>query len=295
MNRLVELAREAQRAAAETRRWAEAMRDLPICVFDLAEKLGLEVRFRPETTLEGMYSKGSPGVILVPTHRPPGRQAFSCAHELGHHVLGHGTKVDDYLAEGYEASRNDPEERLADFFAAHLLMPIAAVRRAFASRNWDIAKVTAQQAYIVACYLGVGYDSLINHMRWALRMLDGPRLAEMQRHTPKQIRLSLLGEAFDGHLVIVDDAWVGRSVDLSIGDRVILPSQVRLEGRSIALCGCQIGHTIIQGVRAGVSRVESSDGSWAAYVRVARREYVGRNRFRFDEDPDEDECAPGHL
>ena len=294
MSGLVELARQAQRAAAETRRLAGVGRDLPICVFDMAEKLGLEVKFRPETSLEGMYSRGNPSVILVPALRPPGRQAFSCAHELGHHVMGHGTKVDEYLADGRETGRDEPEEGLANSFAAHLLMPVAAVRRAFASRGWDWDASTPEQAFVASCYLGVGYDALINHMHWALRLIGPAQRDKLQRYSPKQLRLSLLGEAIAGQMVLVDNAWVGRCVDLSAGDRAILPAGVRMEGRSIRVLAAGVSRTIVEGVRPGVSRLESGDGAWAVYVRVARRDYVGRNRFRFDEDPDENEPSIDH-
>lgn len=286
MSTVIEIARQAQRAAVETRRRAGADRDLPVCIFDMAEKLGLEVKFRPETSLEGMYCKGSPSVILVSAHRPPGRQAFSCAHELGHDAFGHGTRVDQYFADR-SGDRDDPEERLADSFAAHLLMPIAAVRRAFASRGWEPTACTPEQAYIVACHLGVGYDALINHMRWALRLVPQQQTDTLQSRSPKQLRHSLLGEASSGQVVVVDTAWLGRAVDLEVGDRALLPAGVRIEGRSIRVTAEGKGRTVLEATRAGLSRAESGSDRWAVYIRVSKREYVGRNRFRFDEDPDE--------
>jgi Zn-dependent peptidase ImmA (M78 family) len=294
MSTLIEIARQAQRAALETRRRAGMDRDAPVCVFDLAESIGLEVKFRPETSLEGMYCKGSPGVILVSAHRPPGRQAFSCAHELGHHTFGHGTRVDEYLADGCRPGRDDPEERLADFYAAHLLMPIAAVRRAFVSRGWDVGSCTPEQAYIVACYLGVGYNALINHLRWTVRLISPQQSERLQSRSPKQLRQSLLGESIAGQVVVVDTNWVGRAVDLEVGDRAILPAGVRTEGGSIRVVAEGLGRTIAEATRAGISRIESGTGQWAVYVRVARRKYVGRNCFRFNEDPDENERTGLH-
>jgi hypothetical protein len=52
----------------------------PICPYDLAEQLGVEVRFVDITSMEGMYFKTSNPHILLSSHRPPGRQAFNCSH-----------------------------------------------------------------------------------------------------------------------------------------------------------------------------------------------------------------------
>src|SRR5947209_14102365 len=65
----------------------------PVCPYDLAEKLGIEVRFIDLPSMEGMYCKNPNPIILVSSLRPAGRQGFNCAHELGHHVFKHGTHV----------------------------------------------------------------------------------------------------------------------------------------------------------------------------------------------------------
>jgi hypothetical protein len=36
----------------------------------------------------------------------------------------------------------------------------------------------------------------------------------------------------------------------------------------------------------GISRAESADGAWAVFVRVSRKDFVGRSTYRFLEDPD---------
>lgn len=56
----------------------------------------------------------------------PLRQRFTLAHELGHSELGHGTKIDQ-IVDGDTERAADPEEREADEFASHLLMPTAAI------------------------------------------------------------------------------------------------------------------------------------------------------------------------
>ena len=53
------------------------------------------------------------------------RQRFTIAHELGHHVLGHGDSPRD---SAYPANARDPVERAANAFAAELLMPEETVK-----------------------------------------------------------------------------------------------------------------------------------------------------------------------
>src|ERR1017187_220960 len=129
MNTLIELARQGLRGALETRRRGTKSKSEPICVFDLAESLGVEVKFCPGNSFGGMYAKAS-RTILVPALRPQGRQAFTCAHELGHWFFEHGTHIDEL--DDMERERDDhPEERLVNHFASYLLMPPWAVEEAF--------------------------------------------------------------------------------------------------------------------------------------------------------------------
>src|SRR5260221_11353438 len=53
----------------------------PMCIYDVAEELGLEVRFVDISSMEGMYCKTAIPLILVSSLRPSGRQTFTCAHE----------------------------------------------------------------------------------------------------------------------------------------------------------------------------------------------------------------------
>lgn len=69
-----------------------------LSVFDLAHRLGVEVRFLNIPSMEEMYYNASPPYIIISSLRPVGRRAFTCAHELGHHIFGDGTHIDE-LAE----------------------------------------------------------------------------------------------------------------------------------------------------------------------------------------------------
>lgn len=282
-------ARQALRGALEVRKRAFATKSQPICVYDTAEQLGLEVIFRPENSLGGMYAKASQ-VILVPAHRPPGRQAFTCAHEIGHWYYGHGAAIDE-MDDLERYRENEPEERLVDIFASYLLMPQWAVNEAYERRGWSPSNCTPIQVYTVAGQLGVGYQTLVQHLRYSLRLISPTHAQQLLKTTPKQLRYSLLGSDIARHLVIADLAWNKVAIDLQVGELAILPTSTRLEGVSASVIGDHELGLIIEGRKPGIARAESHDRSWAAFVRVSRRDFTGRSIYRHLEDPDVDESS----
>lgn len=302
------IAKRALVAALKTRQKLEIPIHEAVCVYDAAERLGVEVRFDAIPSMEGMYVKqtlvGAAPHILVSALRPAGRQAMTAAHELGHHVFGHGTRIDQYVkgqgtvgqAVGPQlvetvgsADAFDPEEFLADAFGSFFLMPKSAVERGFASRNVIPLSATDSDVYRVAGWLGVGYTALVHHMCWSLRLIPWSRAQELLGAKPKALRESLLAEAIAADVYVVDSAWTGRPLDLKIGDVALVPAGTTIEpttGRFATMPRTAPGvvTTTARGLRVleatdvGLGRVVG-DG-WAVYVRVAEREYAGRNRYR---------------
>ncbi len=260
-----------------------------ISPFDIAERLGVDVRFVPIASLEGMYLKRAPeATILLPAERPAGRLAFSCSHEIGHHAFGHGSKIDQYLDHPDPGARFDPEEFIADVFAGFLLMPKVAVEHGLAVRCLTPAATSPQQLYCLACWLGVGYETLITHMRFSLGTLSAARATELLRTTPKQIRQELLGYPCDSDLLVVDENWTDRAIDLRTGDYVLLASDTEFDGSVLEDGPPTPGRRVMTAKAAGVGHLISAGSGWSASVRVARRGFVGRAVFRHVEDAESD-------
>src|SRR5437867_12075326 len=87
-------------------------RDRPCDVFEVAAQSVDLLHFKPLQRGDGAYLAGGEEVaIMISSLRPIGRQRYTVAHELAHHLLGHGTTVDGELGEASDMSNVDsPEE-----------------------------------------------------------------------------------------------------------------------------------------------------------------------------------------
>lgn len=280
-----QLARSALSSALRLRADRGLAVTQPISPIDLATALDLEVRFVDIPSLEGMYWKKAKPVVLLGADRPPGRQAFTCAHELGHHVFKHGTRIDEVLDGGRDDGNDNPDEYLANMFAAFLLMPKSAVDHAFAVRQLRVSSANEYQVYAIACSLGVGYGTLIRHLQLTLKSISRTRADELLKCTPKTIRTSLAPESTGTDLIVVDELWDdARSIDMQIGDLALLPDGAIVEG-VCAAAAPQAGRVAARAIQPGVGRVVR--GTWTRYLRVSQRRFVGRAAFRFLEDSDD--------
>jgi hypothetical protein len=278
------LGRQALRAALATRTKLNLDRASPACPFDAADRLGVEVKFRDETSMDGMYFRGSRPTILVSTHRPPGRRALTCAHELGHHVFGHGTRVDEVLDEVIAENATSPEERIANLFAGYFLMPKAAVEATLDARQLHPAQMSPLDVFRISCFFGVSFGGLVNHLCWSLDMISSSRLKSLLRVEPKHIKAELSGVSLNASVWPIDDAWVGRPVDVEVGDLIVAPSGVWHEGFAIDKKAHGIHECHFIASRPGISRL--SKGGWNVFVRVQRAHFIGRSIFRYLDDPD---------
>lgn len=311
------MARQAATAALKLRRKLAIPIYEAVCAYDAAECLGIEVRFDAIPSMEGMYVKqtldGTAPHILISALRPTGRQAMTAGHELGHHAFGHGTRIDQYVrgvgtvgsAVGPTSSSDvasavaefDAEEFLADMFGAFFLMPKSAVERGFVARQVKPASATSGDVFRVAGWLGVGYAALVYHMCLSLKLIPWTRAQQLLLTKPKSLREQLLGEPITADVYAVDMAWTGRPLDLKLGDVAIVPHGTVVEpttGRFSTMprtppgtiAATTRGHTVVEATSVGIGRVVG-DG-WAVFLRVAEREYEGRNCYRHLEAEEDD-------
>lgn len=281
------IAREAMRAAFQVRRQLSIPREAPVNPFDISQALGVDVWFLDAPSLEGMFARSPDPRIVLPSwnHRPFGRLCFSCAHELGHAQLNHGTKMDEYV-DG-DRSASDPQEMAADVFASSLLMPRPAVIRAFERHGVAPAEAHELQLLAIAFELAVGLETLVKHMHWGLDLLDVQTMKRYLKRTPKQIRQATFGGSPAGVVVPVEPCTEARSVDLEVGHAIATRAGVLPDGAGTPVLGSPWvgnGWEVRTGERPGTCHVEI--GGRRLPVRVARAGYVGAWQNRFLEDPE---------
>lgn len=99
------------------------VRSLPVKVGAICKREGIEVRYyHPHNDSDGYSAiiNGRP-VIFVSSDAPIPRQRFTCAHELGHIILGHVGRYD--LINREPTPNDNPIEQAANVFASRLLAP----------------------------------------------------------------------------------------------------------------------------------------------------------------------------
>jgi len=212
-------------------------------------------------------------------HRPWGRIVFSCAHELGHHELGHGTRADKYLAGSHYGKVREPEELAADVFAAHFLMPRQAVVRALRLRSWDVTKLSPKQAFCLAGVFGVGYGTFIWQLAAGLQVIPEADSKRLLKSTPKDIRRGIWPAAVATKLVIVDSAWEGTAIDFEVGDFMVAVRDVELPAGLFRRDGNAAEGSAWVAETPGRGQLMLNGRKVA--LRVSRKDYVGAWRHRF--------------
>jgi Zn-dependent peptidase ImmA (M78 family)/transcriptional regulator with XRE-family HTH domain len=116
-------------AAAEAARWLRSELGLGITAIQSLAELGeRRGQYILVIDLPGEGASAIDGDIaaaVVSLHSDPGRRRSTAAHELGHLILG-----DEYSTDVEVSASRVARESLVDVFAAELLLPVEAVRRA---------------------------------------------------------------------------------------------------------------------------------------------------------------------
>jgi Zn-dependent peptidase ImmA (M78 family)/DNA-binding XRE family transcriptional regulator len=95
-------------------------------------ELGIRVFVHPlDSSIAGVYGFDTQvgACVLINSKHPIGRQLWTLAHEVAHFLVRRRATI-VLLLDDEDASK-DPAEAFADLFAGSLLMPAAAMRRAF--------------------------------------------------------------------------------------------------------------------------------------------------------------------
>jgi len=281
------LVMKGMQAAIAARTKAGMDQKSPVCIYGLCEAHQVTVRFN-DINMEGMYDREPKPRIHISTLRPPARRNFTCAHELGHHVFGHGSTIDELRDDHSKAIDRHPDEVLADAFAAFVLMPTLGLREAFNRRDLDPNRASAVDLYAIACNFGVGQATLVNHLAYGIGMIHLSRRDVLGRITPKMIRTELMSEIVQEHLIFADRHWNSPTLDCEEGSLLLLPTGVVVDTKFL-MPHCDVTNgRIFRAMKSGITRVVIPNTPWATYARIAPRQYVGLARYRHLEESADD-------
>lgn len=189
-----DLHREAVLAAEYTLAETDTSPGERVPIFDLIEDRGIWLSFEMGLDrLLGIYQRnGNVAGIAINAARPISLQRFTAAHELGHHELGHSSRVDDEAT--IQERSADTNEIQAQTFAASLLMSELAVETRLEHRGHDPDQpdLSAIDVYLISAELGVSYKAAVTQLL-ALRKISYERGKEFYRSSPLSLKQEILG------------------------------------------------------------------------------------------------------
>ncbi len=268
----------AAKALKVRKKFLNADAHMPICAFNLAEAMGFDVRFVKIDSFEGMYLSGEE-VILISAERPEGRKAFTCAHEIGHAVLGHGTIIDEIIEDG----QNCAIEYEADFFGSMLLMPPSVVIRSCKNIGVNPMSISPIGVYILSKYIGVSYKALITQLYFNLKLIDFMKYSQLKKTSPLFIKNELISGYKSGEIFIVSSWWKDKAIDVVVGDYVICEESIQMKGLPLGVISEENGRVVLEAHTPGIVKITNGEG-WNAFVRISRKGYFGMCQFRHEEE-----------
>jgi len=112
---------------------------------------------------------------------------------------------------------------------------------------------------------------------------------ELLKNSPKQIREEILGFETNKELIMVDEHWKDRPIDISVGDFILVPNEFQIMGHNAEVFEERNDGLVLRGIKQGISQITSTKHKWGAFARVSRENYTGLNCFRFLEEPEDEE------
>jgi len=258
----------------------------PLNIFDACANLGVTVRFI-DVSMEGMYvnQEAAPNqVILISSLRPMPRRVFTCGHELGHHIFGHGSRIDGLNEEDASKSIYDKDEYLVDAFAGAFLMPIAGIEAEFIKRNWTLSSATPIQFFTISSIFGTGYSTLITHCK-ANKLITDTKAISLLRQTPAKLLQQIMTiPVNNSHFKIIDNKTNITVIDLEVGNYLFLPYNSVVDGTHLRkLSTTDYGEAFIV-EHAGIVRTTSFEGGPSFFIRIQKEGYIGLAENRHLED-----------
>lgn len=148
-------------ALAERTRFGLGDEPVPILRDLLEQRIGVRIFYLPlyPSKFSEMYyyDEQVGACIAVNSLHPEERRRLSLAHGYAH-FLAHRYKPEALIEDGYQ--RKPENERFADHFAFHFLMPTTGLTRRFNGIRRTTGKVTPADLFVLAHHYGVSFEAI---------------------------------------------------------------------------------------------------------------------------------------
>ena len=132
----------------------------------------------------------------------------------------------------------------------------------------------------------MGYSTLVHHLSRGLLLISSSHAERLLKVSPHRAQAMAVGWETPNTVWLVDGHWVGRPIDVEAGDLILLHERPRIEGDCTEAVTEIADGRLLRAKEPGIARLEDSSG-WAAFIRVSRRDFVGRDAHRHREEVDD--------
>ena len=119
-------------------------------------------------------------------------------------------------------------------------------------------------------------------------MISFARYQEMKKIKLPAIRAEILGQITSRQLLTVDELSNSPTIDAEVEHLIVLPSGVNCENDALQFVGDVTLGAVFEAKQPGIVRIARSDQTWAAFVRISRKNYIGHAGYRHLEDDTDD-------
>lgn len=166
----------------------------PIDVFKIIHNNDIELLFRPLLgQADGFYipprGKQKAGVLLN-SRRPLSRRRYTAAHELCHFMRKDSARIRvETILENFCAVRQgaSEDEMLADFFAAHFLMPSRLIVHYYKVLGLRAGPLAPPEVYKLSLCMGTSYSATCNQLA-NLEFITRDNFERLSKVQPRQIK-----------------------------------------------------------------------------------------------------------
>lgn len=164
------------------------IREAPIDVYKIANKLGIHVKLSALNKLSGAFVRGNPDErisgILLNSNQPERRNRFSLGHEIAHFFLGHYPDKD--IEETKLGRHTLKTEKDADAFSSELLVPSSLLQSEL--DKLSTTSISEIEIYKLADHFIVSFQMMLNRLYYSEKVISDTQFKNYSKMKVRDIK-----------------------------------------------------------------------------------------------------------